>query len=64
MNRQFKQVIILVVAILAVITAPVCALGENAARKIAVISFGLSGEQAVFRSEATGSERCRQAIWW
>jgi hypothetical protein len=47
-----------------VITAPVCALGENAARKIAVISFGLSGEQAVFRSEATGSERCRQAIWW
>ena len=55
MSRQFKQLIILLLAILAMITAPVCALGENAARKIAVISFGLSGEQSVFRSEATGA---------
>jgi hypothetical protein len=55
MNRQFKQLGIWLVAIVSMITATVSALPENAVRKIAVISFGLSGEQAVFRNEATGA---------
>jgi hypothetical protein len=45
----------LLIAILAVVMATVAALAENGARKTAVISFGLSGEQDVFRSEATGA---------
>jgi hypothetical protein len=55
LNRQFKPVSMLLVAILVVVTATVSALAENAGRKIAVISFGLSSEQTVFRSEAVGA---------
>jgi hypothetical protein len=55
LSRQFKQLIMLLLAILAVVTATVSALAENAGRKIAVISFGLSSEQTVFRSEAVGA---------
>ena len=55
LSRQFKQLAMLLVAILAVVTATVSALAENAGRKIAVISFSLSGEQGAFRNEATGA---------
>jgi hypothetical protein len=55
LNRQFKQLGTLLTAILAVVTATVAALAENGVRKTAVISFGLSSEQNVFRSEATGA---------
>jgi len=53
MSRYFKQLGILFVTIVTVVTATVSA--ENGTRKTAVISFGLSGEQDVFRSEATGA---------
>jgi hypothetical protein len=55
LNQQFKQLGTLLIAILAVVTATGAALAENGARKTAVISFGLSGEQDVFRSEASGA---------
>lgn len=55
MSRHFKQLGIFFVAIVAMVTATVSALAENGALKTAVISFGLSGEQGVFRSEATGA---------
>jgi hypothetical protein len=55
MSRYFKQLGILFVTIVTVVTATVSALAENGTRKTAVISFGLSGEQDVFRSEATGA---------
>jgi hypothetical protein len=54
-QQGFNPLGTLLIAILAVVTATVAALAENAARKTAVISFGLSGEQDVFRSEATGA---------
>ena len=55
MSRQLKQLGILLVTILTAVTATVSVLAESAAPKTAVISFGLSGEQEVFRSEATGA---------
>jgi Peptidase C13 family len=55
LNRQFKKLGTLLIAILAAVTATAAALAENGVRKTAVISFGLSSEQDVFRSEATGA---------
>ena len=55
LNQQFKQLETLLVATLAMVAVTVAALAENGALKIAVISFGLSGEQEVFRREATGA---------
>src|SRR6202048_4923539 len=55
LNQPFKQLGTLLIVILAVVTATGPALSENGARKTAVISFGLSGEQDVFRSEASGA---------
>jgi hypothetical protein len=55
LNRRFKQLSALLVVILAVVIATVAARAENGARKTAVISFGLSSEQDVFRNEATGA---------
>ena len=45
LNQQFKQLETLLVATLAMVAVTVAALAENGALKIAVISFGLSGEQ-------------------
>jgi hypothetical protein len=55
LSRQFKQLGVLLIAMLAVAAANVAARAEDDARRTAVISFGLSGEQGVFRSEATGA---------
>jgi hypothetical protein len=52
--QRFKKLGTLLIAVLAVVVATVAAVAEGA-RKTAVISFGLSGEQDVFRSEATGA---------
>ena len=54
LKQQFKQLGTLLVAFLAVVTAIATAPAERAP-KTAVVSFGLSGEQGVFRSEATGA---------
>src|SRR6516164_6606759 len=51
--QRFKKLDTLLIALL-VVVATVAAVAEGA-RKTAVISFGLSGEQDVFRSEATGA---------
>jgi hypothetical protein len=55
LNRRLKQLGTSLVAILAVVMATVATPAENGARKTAVVSFGLSGEQDVFRNEATGA---------
>jgi hypothetical protein len=55
LKQQFKQLSTLLIAFLAVVTVNAAASAEGA-RKTAVVSFGLSGEQ-VFRSEATGAAR-------
>ena len=55
LKQQFKQLSTLLIAFLAVVTVTAAASAEGA-RKTAVVSFGLSGEQ-VFRSEATGAAR-------
>ena len=52
--QRLKKLGTLLIALLAVVVATVAAVAEGA-RKTAVISFGLSGEQDVFRSEATGA---------
>src|SRR5580704_5298155 len=44
----------LLIAFISVVTIAAAALAEEA-RKTAVVSFGLSGAQDVFRSEATGA---------
>ena len=54
LKQQFKKLGTLLIALLAFVTATVAALAEGP-RKTVVISFGLSGEQGVFRSEATGA---------
>jgi hypothetical protein len=56
-HQRFNPLGRLLIAILAVVTATVAALAENGAHKTAVISFGLSSEQDLFRSEATGAAR-------
>ena len=55
LSRQFKQLGALLIAILPVVIATVAARAENGERKTAVISFGLSSEQDVFRNEASGA---------
>jgi len=54
LKQQFKQLSTLLIAFLALVTATAAAPAEGV-RKTAVVSFGLSGEQDVFRSEATGA---------
>ena len=54
LKQQFKQLSTLLIAFLALVTVTAAAPAEGV-RKTAVVSFGLSGEQDVFRSEATGA---------
>ena len=54
LKQRFKKLVTSLMAILAFVTATAAALAEGT-RKTAVVSFGLSGEQDVFRSEATGA---------
>jgi hypothetical protein len=54
LKQQFKQLSTLLIAFLALVTVTAAAAAEGV-RKTAVVSFGLSGEQDVFRSEATGA---------
>jgi hypothetical protein len=55
LGRRCKQLGALLIAILPVAIATVAARAENGERKTAVISFGLSSEQDVFRNEASGA---------
>jgi hypothetical protein len=52
-NRNFVAAILALVLTLGASISPVCAFED--APKIGVVSFGLFGDQGVFRSEATGA---------
>ena len=54
LKQRFKKLGTLVAAILTFVAATAAALAEGTS-KTAVVSFGLSGQQDVFRSEATGA---------
>jgi hypothetical protein len=54
LKQRFKKLGMFLIAILAFVTTTAATLAEGT-RKTAVVSFGLSGEQDVFRSEATGA---------
>jgi len=54
LKQQLNQLSMLLIAFLAVV-AGIDAASAEGMRKTAVVSFGLSGEQDVFRSEATGA---------
>jgi hypothetical protein len=56
-RRQFNQLGLMLVVFFAVFASTLAGTPAEGLRKVTVVSFGLFGEQDVFRSEATGAAR-------
>ena len=54
-NSRGSRVGILLIALVLTIASPVSVHAVEDARKLSVVSFGLFGDQGVFRNEATGA---------
>ena len=54
-NSRGSRVGVLLIALVLTIASPVSMHAVEDARKLSVVSFGLFGDQGVFRNEATGA---------
>ena len=54
-NSRGSRVCVLLIALVLTIASPVSMHAVEDARKLSVVSFGLFGDQGVFRNEATGA---------